>query len=818
MKRSRAFIYSSLLLFICSLSSCSNNISSKYSPSSNVVSSSEVFSSSLLSTSEEGEYFYITFDAQGGNMEVKEYKLKAGEKLILPTDPYKEGYTFIGWFYEKECINKFDINKEITSSITLYAGYEKEIDYIEINSLNEFLNIENDKNYILMCDLDFNNEEIISIGNRENPYTGIFDGNGYTVSNYRVKIDNYIGLFGYVTGEIKNLSTNVSANINATTTIYFGSIAGYLFNGKIENCHARGTISISGNMELLSSYCAGILGRNEIGSVSKCSSTVSITNSNIGTTYTGSIVGYNGGGNYLDAKIIDCYAHDGIISSTSTSDTGSSYTGGVVGFNFGTVDRCFSANMIIRAKTTNYHCFAAGVVADNNGGIVSNSFSTSTVEVITDSGNTFRGGVIGRNFRSSFESDSGTMYNCYSYDGQKVRFSVSDNDSLLTARHHQVVTKQVSLEELQTASWYKEVLGFSSDYLIKNNYYPSFNTNFKKVNLTKELGTKANPIEIKEANDLLNIDNTKSYKLMNDISLDGINIKQIGTYKEPYFGTFDGNGFEITNITINSDTNSGYNSLFGYVNGSIINLKTKYKIDNYTSTSKMPQYFGGIAAFVVKSYINNCSSEVDIYASFNGGIIGGLIGYNEESIIVNCCSHGFINSNMKTPGAYTGGLIGVNENGILKYSSSNIEIVAYGENNVTVGGLIAKNDGVISSCYSISKINVESPNNINAGGFIGYNIRGSISDSYTISNVLIENESKLSLVGGFGGLNEATVSNCYYLCDNEDYFSFGHSIVLIDINRINEDDLKTLADKLSPYFEYSEEKGYLVLKGGNNNE
>ena len=89
---------------------------------------------------------------------------------------------------------------------------------------------------------------------------------------------------------------------------------------------------------------------------------------------------------------------------------------------------------------------------------------------------------------------------------------------------------------------------------------------------------------------------------------------------------------------------------------------------------------------------------------------------------------------------------------------------------------------------------------------------------YTISNVLIENESNLSLVGGFGGLNEAIVSNCYYLCDNEDYFSFGHSIVLIDINRISEEDLKTLASKLSPYFEYSEEKGYLVLKGGNNNE
>ena len=93
MKCSEKVILSSLLLFICSLGACSNN-SSTNSPSS-LSSSNSV--SSLLSSIEEGEYFYITFDPQGGNMEVKEYKLKANEKLILPDDPIKENYKFIGW-------------------------------------------------------------------------------------------------------------------------------------------------------------------------------------------------------------------------------------------------------------------------------------------------------------------------------------------------------------------------------------------------------------------------------------------------------------------------------------------------------------------------------------------------------------------------------------------------------------------------------------------------------------------------------------------------------------------------------------------------
>ena len=156
MKCSEKVILSSLLLFICSLGACSNN-SSTNSPSS-LSSSNSV--SSLLSSSEEGEYFYITFDAQGGSMEVKEYKLKANEKLVLPSDPVKEGYVFVGWFYEKECINPFDENKPITSNLTLYAGYKEDIEYIEIKSIEDFKNIKENKNYILMNDLDFNNQII----------------------------------------------------------------------------------------------------------------------------------------------------------------------------------------------------------------------------------------------------------------------------------------------------------------------------------------------------------------------------------------------------------------------------------------------------------------------------------------------------------------------------------------------------------------------------------------------------------------------------------------------------------------------------------
>ena len=136
---------------------------------------------------------------------------------------------------------------------------------------------------------------------------------------------------------------------------------------------------------------------------------------------------------------------------------------------------------------------------------------------------------------------------------------------------------------------------------LKNNYYPSFNTNFKKVNLVEELGTYANPIQVSSKEDMLNIDPSKSYILSNDIDLNGVSIKAIGSYKEPFYGTFDGNGYTISNITISNDSNTGYNSLFGYVNGSIVNLKTTYKVD-YVSSSKM--------SAPNNSYVNSVISPV----------------------------------------------------------------------------------------------------------------------------------------------------------------------------------------------------------------
>lgn len=67
----------------------------------------------------------VIFDSVGGS-KVEEQTIECGEFAKKPTDPAKEGYTFKGWYTNKECTNAFDFDKDsIKEETTLYAKWEK---------------------------------------------------------------------------------------------------------------------------------------------------------------------------------------------------------------------------------------------------------------------------------------------------------------------------------------------------------------------------------------------------------------------------------------------------------------------------------------------------------------------------------------------------------------------------------------------------------------------------------------------------------------------------------------------------------------------
>lgn len=67
----------------------------------------------------------VIFDSVGGS-KVEEQTVECGELAKKPEDPVKDGYTFKGWYTNKECTNAFDFDKDsIKEEITLYAKWEK---------------------------------------------------------------------------------------------------------------------------------------------------------------------------------------------------------------------------------------------------------------------------------------------------------------------------------------------------------------------------------------------------------------------------------------------------------------------------------------------------------------------------------------------------------------------------------------------------------------------------------------------------------------------------------------------------------------------
>lgn len=69
--------------------------------------------------------FTVTFNTNGGS-EIKTQSVMFGQSVKIKNEPVKEGYTFTGWYTDKDCTKAFDIDKDtVSGSMTLYSGWDK---------------------------------------------------------------------------------------------------------------------------------------------------------------------------------------------------------------------------------------------------------------------------------------------------------------------------------------------------------------------------------------------------------------------------------------------------------------------------------------------------------------------------------------------------------------------------------------------------------------------------------------------------------------------------------------------------------------------
>ena len=68
--------------------------------------------------------YNVTFNSMGGSL-VASQNVDHNTAAVKPADPTKTGYSFDGWFTDKDCTVAYDFNAPVTDNITLYAKWDK---------------------------------------------------------------------------------------------------------------------------------------------------------------------------------------------------------------------------------------------------------------------------------------------------------------------------------------------------------------------------------------------------------------------------------------------------------------------------------------------------------------------------------------------------------------------------------------------------------------------------------------------------------------------------------------------------------------------
>ena len=194
--------------------------------------------------------------------------------------------------------------------------------------------LDENKNLVSKSDLT----EWEPIGARWSPYTGTFDGQGYTISGlyFNNPHSSYVGLFGCIEA-----------------------------NGKISN------VGVLDSYFQFSEFGGGVCGVN-YGTVRDCKNTGSVR----GLAAIGGVCGLNEKGGIIENSF-----NEGTVSGTGDNVQ---QVGGVCGYNNGTIKSCYNTASVSGQNSV------GGVCGLNSRGIITNCFNEGTV-----SGQTFVGGVCG---------------------------------------------------------------------------------------------------------------------------------------------------------------------------------------------------------------------------------------------------------------------------------------------------------------------------------------------------------------------------------------------------------------------------------------
>ena len=215
-----------------------------------------------------------------------------------------------------------------------------------------------------------------------------------------------------------------------------------------------------------------------------------------------------------------------------------------------------------------------------------------------------------------------------------------------------------------------------------------------------------------------------------------------------FSGTFDGNGFAISNLVIDATgSKRDYVGLFGVI-GTTGVVKNLHIVNAYVAANA---HVGGLAA-VNNGRVDNCTADGFVSGDQR---VGGLIGDNRGNIL-NSSSTGEVTvSSNDIDSNDVGGLAGANDYGAtISHCYSTCEVDGLARKCRNFGGLVGWNQGIVLNAYSNGSVRGNNSGNESFGGSVGAN-EGSLLNCHSEGSV-----QGGRYVGGFIGSNKGRVTNC----------------------------------------------------------
>ena len=206
----------------------------------------------------------------------------------------------------------------------------------------------------------------------------------------------------------------------------------------------------------------------------------------------------------------------------------------------------------------------------------------------------------------------------------------------------------------------------------------------------------------------------------------------VGDGANPFTGSFNGNGYSISNMRIyRNDLRIGF---FGVI--------------------------GGNASIRNVNLVN-----LQIQGGDSMNLIGGLVGEQDGGMITNSYVTGTVDGGNNTD--IVGGLVGQQTSGTIENSYAAVTVDG-GGNNDNVGGLVGAQaaGGTIENSYAVGAAHGGNGGD-SVGGLVGYQDGGMIVNSYAAGAVT--NMGGTGELGGFVGekVDSATINGTNYFVDSD---------------------------------------------------